>query len=464
LLTSVSLFVTAMSAAPAALQWRAARTPPQLILPDSGWVTAGDGAHLRITGVPRGARVTLRARRTVLTTRRVDTLEVADTIVVESRAEYAGGGARVIDVDATAPTSGSWSGVDPLGLFWSMRRVTDARRDERLRDRAAIDLTIESRGAVVGRGTLRLRVSARKLVTTVVVADRLVGAFVAPQNARGAPVIIAMHGSEGGDTLANIALATRFAARGYAAFAVSYVAYPWNGGLPGVPTAFDSIDVAVLDRARNWVGAQSSADTSRTGVWGVSKGGEFAMVVAARRRWPRAVIGCVPSDVMWAGYGREPLAGEVLTSWSDSLRRLPAIPYDRYEDVFSGLATPRQVHDRSRAAHPAEALNARIPIERSAAPILLLGSDRDEVWGSGPMVRSLAVTLTRSRPAVFLESTVYPNAGHGICGTGTASVAVFGDTTDVTSVASARAAADAWRRTQAFLARVLPLVPRSGGR
>ena len=323
-------------------------------------------------------------------------------------------------------------------------------------DRSGIRLVLEMDNAPIERAAVRLRSSARVLTKQVVIGDRLVGAFVAPAGAVHAPVVIALHGSEGGDTLSNLVLATRFAARGYAAFAVSYVAYKWGGGLPGVPGAFDSIEVATLDRARAWLGAQRQADTSRTAVWGVSKGGEFAMVTAARRRWPRAVVRCVPSDVMWAGYGREPAAGEVLTSWSDGDRRLPAIPYENYDDVFAGKSTARQVHDRSRSAHPVQAVQARIPLENATAPLLLLGSVDDEVWASGIMVRSLAKTRFADAARAAIESHVYADAGHGICGVGTTPAALYDAQESRVAVGTARASADAWTRTMAFLRRVLP--------
>ena len=434
------------------------RSPPRLVVPDSGWVTTGDGARVRITGLRRGERCMLRARRSILVSRQVDTISVTDTVVVESWAEFAGTALGTIEVDRTTPVRGSWTTRDALGIFWSMRRVTPIDRAELSRSRSIVQLALMSGNTEIARGELRLRPSARPLTRRVVIADRLVGAFAAPAGVMHAPVVIALHGSEGGDTVSNKELATRFAARGYAAFAVSYVAYPWTGGLPGAPSAFDSIDVATLDRARAWLGAQPEADTSRTAVWGVSKGGEFAMVAAARRRWPRAIIGCVPSDVMWAGFGRAPAVGEVLASWSDNGRRLPAIPYDNYDDVFAGRATARQVHDRSRKAHPAETTAARIPIEDATAPLLLLGSADDETWASGDMVRTLATTHFRDRARASVESHVYADAGHGICGTGTTPAAAYDAAETRVAAGTAHASADAWIRTMTFLRRVLPTV------
>ena len=344
---------------------------------------------------------------------------------MESRAEFAGTASGTIEVDRTTPVRGSWNTRDTFGIFWSMRHVTPIGEAELSRNRSIVELALMSGSTEIARGELRLRPNARLLTRRVVLADRLVGVIAARAGVMHAPLVIALHGSDGGDTVSNMELATRFTTRGYAAFAVSSVACSWTGGLPDVPSAFDSIEVSTLDRARAWLGAQPEADTSRTAVWGVSKGGEFAMVAAARRRWPRAIIGCVPSDVMWAGFGRAPAVGEVLTSWSDDVWRLPAIPYDNDDDVFAARAAARQVHDRSRNAHPAETMQARIPIEDATAPLLLLGSTDDETWASGVMVRTLATTRFRDRARASVESHVYADAGHGICGAGTTPAAVY---------------------------------------
>ena len=140
----------------------------QLLLPDSGWVTAGDGAGVRITGVPRGERVTLRARRTILVSRIIDSKNVTDTVFVASSATFDGNASGNIDVDYSTPIDGSWTTADELGLFWSMRRVNALGHDELKRERAAIDLVLESRGVQVARGSLRLRPSARAIVRRVV--------------------------------------------------------------------------------------------------------------------------------------------------------------------------------------------------------------------------------------------------------------------------------------------------------
>ena len=115
---------------------------------------------MRITGVPRGQRVTLRARRTIPVSRIINSKNVTDTVVVASSATFDGNASGNIDVDYSTPIDGSWTPADELGLFWSMRRVNALGHDELKRERAAIDLVLESRGVQVARGSLRLRPSA----------------------------------------------------------------------------------------------------------------------------------------------------------------------------------------------------------------------------------------------------------------------------------------------------------------
>ena len=431
----------------------------RLVLVDSGEVLSGEPPRVRVANVRVGDTVELRARRFVPRTQFLKDVQVTDTITVESWARFVATSDGV-DPNAATPMAGTWREADAMALFWSMREVPNDSLLRRLRTSNAVTLTLAQNGLVRDSGTLMLHSSLDSLDERVILGGNFVGAFAVRRGARAAPVVLALHGSEGGDTVAARALARRFAARGYAAFAVSYVQYPWNGALPGVPTAFDSIPVETLDRARAWLGQQPQADTSRTALWGVSKGAEFALVASARRDWVRAAVACVPSDVMWAGYGRDPLPGETLASWSDSGRRLPAIPYDRYDDVFAGKATPRQVHDRSRVASPALARAARIPVEQIVAPVLVLGADRDNVWSSGEMTRSAARSLSASTRQAPVSAHTYPDADHYICGVGTTPVSLLGPDSAPISEGTARSAADAWQRTLAFLAEHFPATPK----
>jgi len=64
---------------------------------------------------------------------------------------------------------------------------------------------------------------------------------------------------------------------------------------------------------------------------------------------------------------------------------------------------------------------------------------------------------TRQAP---VSAHTYADADHYICGVGTTPVSLFGPDTAPISEGTARSAADAWRRTLAFLAEHFPATPK----
>jgi len=118
----------------------------------------------------------------------------------------------------------------------------------------------------------------------------------------------------------------------------------------------------------------------------------------------------------------------------------------------------RVARDNLTAAS-AEMLDAAaIPIERSAAAILLIGGDDDQLWDSGASVKRLETRLERARYPHPHQALRYPLAGHALLGSGWHPTTE--DNADAiqnggTAEADGRAQADAWPRVIAFLQRVL---------
>ena len=159
--------------------------------------------------------------------------------------------------------------------------------------------------------------------------------------------------------------------------------------LGGLPKALVNIPIENFTAARTWLSRQANLTTDQVAVWGVSKRAEYAMVAAANLNWIDRVVACVPSSVVWSGFGREPLPGEVYSSWSVSGRSLPFIPYDNYTDALEGRLSAAAVHRRSlEKASKKDREAARIPIENTGARILLLGATQDHVWPWGARARA----------------------------------------------------------------------------
>lgn len=205
------------------------------------------------------------------------------------------------------PLAGTFAGSDAYGLLWSGRPTSAA--DPMLP--AGVDLVTLAEGAgriVVsreGRVLASHAIGAEKvegLRSEAIAQGRLNGHFAAPADGARHPAVILLHGSEGGNRDSAREIAERFAAQGYAAFALNYFA--WDlAGLEGVPNAHVNQPIELISTVRDWLAARPEADISRLGLYGHSKGAEYAEVAAVHLPWIKAVAACVPTDAVWEGYG-----------------------------------------------------------------------------------------------------------------------------------------------------------------
>lgn len=409
-----------------------------------------------IEAIIRGAVPFGRVRVSVSREQRLDSGSVHD--LPAGRARFVSAATVQADAAGTVrlaqPRSTTSDAIDPLRWLWAATpsMIPAASRDTIQRGLLRIEASAARRRSV--RGDVRLVGMRTGISARILRVDGLDGVYAVPAGAGQFATVILLHGSEDGDSASAMRSASRFASHGFAALALNY--FVWGSFRANIPTALINVPVEMLDRAHDWLSTEPTADTSKLGIVGVSKGAEFSLVVASARIWPKAVVACVPSDVMWAGFGRELKPGERNASWSLRGESLPFIPYDRYEDALSGKLTAEIVHTRSRVLFADSVERARIPVERIRAPLLLLGGERDEVWPSATMVRSIARDMKAHGSTTALEIHTYPGAGHGNCGDG-ATPAAFSNGNELhtdhppSREQTAAGGADAWRQTITFL-------------
>ncbi len=433
----------------------------------SSTVLDGDSPHLLISGLRPGEIATVHAfRQTTAYTARSYT---GIPVLAHAEVAFAADSTGRITIDSAVPLSGTYSGADPLGLFWSGTRLPldgdpaeAVTRELKLNGTSEVLVRVEASSLGNNRWAetrLHLTDGADKVEVQEVTVPGLNGAFAQPKNrsTKPLPAILLLHGSEGGSKASARATAIRFANLGYAAFALNYFAWP-AAGLTGVPHAFVDIPVEGLATARAWLMQQPDVDANHLAVWGASKGAEFALLGASQYPWIDRVVACVPSSVIWSGFGRPPAAGEVYSSWSIDGKGLPYIAYDNFQDALDRRFSSAFVHQRSFAKATAQQqAAARIPIERASAEILLLAATNDVVWPSGVMADEIEKALSSTLSQAKIHSLIFPNASHYICGTGSEPRRINpvhkpeGD--DPSPEADAHAAAMGWKATKAFLRR-----------
>lgn len=385
-------------------------------------------------------------------------------VMLDAWADFQADAEGRVDVDSATPVAGSYRTADGLGLFWSGYRIGDpalaAVEDARLYNPAdkpfgAVTVTVVRGGRPIGAKVIRP--ATPDLVFTPVSEPGLTGVFAAPTGAERLPVIIQLHGSEGGSREGARMRAAQFAALGYAVLAINY--FSWLDEDPNTAKAHIETPIETLERARDWLATRPEADVEHLAVHGASKGAEFSLVGAVRYPWIDAVVACVPSDLVWEGYGREEWTSVGQSSWSFEGRPLPFVPLYPSIDPAQGDRDNTGRYDRSLRELGDAGGAARIPVEQAGGRLLLIGSDRDEVWASGPMIRRLVARAEAAGTAGRIEHVIYPKAGHGVCGTGSFPARLYSDQSPSPWVreitAEGEATRDSWARTLAFLAETI---------
>lgn len=441
-----------------------AQIPPRLTATPAQTLD-GDSLSIRATGLTPGARVTIHLQST----------GVRDDGAPEpyySSATYVADPQGTVDLAQSAPVDGDYTGADLHGLFWSQHSLTADSAGLRAIAVLRLDaprsippgqnvLTLEAGEAVLARTVITIAPGDPAVVRDTVRADSLVGVFYHRAGSGKLPTIIALGGSEGGTDVGDW-LGPRLASRGFVVLGINYFSPP-ESPVRGVSTALIGIPVELIGRARAWLASRADVDTSQIGIVGYSKGAELALLSAATYQWIRAVVAYAPPDYVWQGIRRGP--GPAASSWTRGGRDVPFLPTTgAREEIARGrqsggkIYLARVARHNLAAASPEALRAAAIPIERGAAPILLIGGGSDELWDSGASVERLETRLDQARYSYPHQALVYPGAGHVLLGSGWHPTTA--DNSDAmqnggTAEADGRAQADAWPRVIAFLQRAL---------
>lgn len=364
-----------------------------------------------------------------------------------------------IDLRSTAALSGSWTGVDARGPFWSMVATTETPAAGDTADPTQVRVTVLRENGPTLSAAVRLLPALHDVI--VLPVPELPGAvFARRAGDTRRPALILLGGSEGGASIAGAA--APFASHGFAVLTLPYYSPADDEGrreVPALPEAMVEIPVEVLQRAHDWLAARDEVDSDRIGLHGTSVGGTLALLGAVHLDWVDAVVANVPSDVVVDGWGPGVAEGS-RSAFSLRGQPLPFVPVLGYEEELAradaGLdVRVRRAYERGRAAYPERAARARIPVEDIRGAVMLVGSYDDQMWASGPMVSHLAERrLEAGKPVTTL---LFTDAGHALYDTGYAPTTrkAGGRERGGSPAANARAQARVWPETLAFLRNAL---------
>jgi len=331
----------------------------------------------------------------------------------ESSGEFVTDGVGQVDLSTAASTGGTYTGVDPHGLFWSMRLPDNEQAPYPLMDAddVVVLLGVDRAGATVARTTLR-RVVREPAGRVQPVADAgLVGDLYLPPGKGVWPGVLLLGGAEGGRP--DPAYAALLASEGYVVFGLAYF------GAPGLPKTLSRIPLEYGLTAARWLAERPEVAGDRVGIVGTAKGAEYALVLASTEpsRFA-AVVAHVPSDLVWPGLDT---TGTQVSSWTRAGADVPFLRSSPARGASSAQPGQpvRSADTYQRAVATASRWRlavARIPVEQITAPVLFTSGEADGMWPSTAQAQRAVESITEVGNPYGSTLLDFPGAGHLVGG------------------------------------------------
>lgn len=389
-----------------------------------------------------------------------------------------------VDVTSQKSLGGSYSGISPAGLFWSMHLGENRTNGPSIfvKKNASPDTVsfeaeiggqiiasaiLDRRYFAPGTTTRDLKIGGETVGGTGEVGDAPREGHIArlfiPPGPGPHPVVIVLAGSGGGFDLDKAAVLSR---HGFATLALAYF------GIPPLPSWLHRVPLDYFEAALAWLAAQPEVDSGRIGMLGISRGAELALLLGATLPQIRAVVAYAPSSTVWAAGGRDKVTGELIPTWTWHGAPVPFAPLPLRGFMFRSalpvvlLRRPVVFGNLFRKArrNRGEVARAAIPVENIRGPVLLVSGGDDRVWPAAEMSEEIVSRLRQRGFNYTVEHLHYPRAGHNLRYPHLPTTSRQSRNRHLrnakfsyggTAVADAEAQMDSWRRAIAFLQRYL---------
>jgi dienelactone hydrolase len=361
---------------------------------------ADEPVTVKASGFSAGEKVTLRART-----------DDGSGVSWESSAVFKAGPEGTVQPGRDAAVSGTYTGVDPTGLFWSMH-PTDKEVHFIRSTSEAQGINIEASGeSGTAKAVLELIYRADGVQCSSFEGTGLKGTFCAKADGIPRPGVLILHG-----TIPRVMedVAALLASRGFAAAAPQYY------GAEGLPQEYMRIPLETFAEALNWMAARPEVDADRLAVMGVSRGGELALLLGAHFPAVKAVVSLAGSGVVFNGLPANPRDNRIDTPWTFEGN---SIPYVERKDTFGFMlgAIMGGFTGKPMATLPtyengmkdqAAVDRATTEVEKTKGPVLLVSGGADRVWPSSRLSAIAAGRLEAHHHPYPVKVINYDKAGH----------------------------------------------------
>jgi len=362
-----ALIIIALGIVSCGIRSEPQQKPYLVIQPESGM--ADEVVKIKVLGLEPGQEITL-----------IASMHDGVDHKWESNATFIADNEGIIDLSMQAPITGTYTTLDPMGLFWSMLPQAHGSEMEYFAaletQFSFVNLIAEIDGKEIATANIKRIIDSKDVTQSMMTENGLVGKFYVPNSAEKYPALIILGGSEGGILSQMPSL---LASHGYATLALAYF------GTPPLPSSLTEIPLEYFKKAIDWLKTQEEVDNGKIGVIGGSRGGELALLLGSTFPEIKVVVGYVGSGIVFC---------------SDDSGRKAAWTYNGDPVPFLG---PFQDFDE-----------ATIPVENINGAILLISGKDDQLWPS-TMLSEVAISrLEENNHPYPFEHLAYDDAGHHI--------------------------------------------------
>jgi len=363
--------------------------------------------HIRIFGLKPNAPVRVSARS-----------QAQDALWWRSDMLFTADDRGQIDLDGQAPQSGSYGGIDGMGLFWSMRPDKDPKPADHLSfaikdfsKPVMTEIDVADAGGATASTSIERRY-ARVGMRSTPIHDGMVATLYACDHNAALPGVLIIGGSDGGPGAPGVAML--LASHGFAAVSLTYF------GVEGLPPTLENIPLEYFQKALQWMRTQAGIDSRSLAIYSESRGTEAALFTAANDPTVSAVIARSPSFTFWSGVTAAHLPGKA--AWTLQGQPLPYIANTLYPDFILKYLWDRATGTPVRQtplfledlAHYQDSDKIAIPVEKIQGAVLLLAGADDQIWPSMMMAERVMARLRLHGHTYPDQSVTFADVGHPI--------------------------------------------------
>ncbi|XP_053344907.1 acyl-coenzyme A thioesterase 2, mitochondrial-like [Clarias gariepinus] len=384
-----------------------------------------EAVQIKLSGLPPGKHVELRAKH-----------QDDKGVVFRAAATYQADARGEVDVSRQPSTGGSYTGVEPMGLFWSMLPESPHKKLLKRDASSPVLVHIEAHGdgQVLTQGTNERRFMADGVKRVPVRDGRLRGTLFIPPGEGPFPGIIDLYTLGGTVCEPRAAL---LANKGFVVFALAFYGYQ------DMPKTVNTLHLEYFEEGLTFLQEHPKVKKTGMGILSLSKGGDLALSMASFLPNVASIIcinGCNANTMFPLHYKDMVIPPLIL-----NMQNVITTP--------SGIAEVLNVFPDVTAEETRDLI---IPIERASCKFLFIVSGDDKNWNS-TFFASQACSRLKAHGKANYETANYPKAGHFMevpymphCPSGfngaVEQVIEFGGEPK----AHADAQVDAWRRVEVF--------------